>query len=168
MHGSLVGPEIRLGHCSQSKWLRIIGSGKKKNANDQNAHHNYYFNRFAYFYSLISFIVLLLQLQHLGKEYPGGADKFRTKCHDVFVRNSSETDKAKIEEMIKRGEFVVKELEALYSLRKYRAMKKRYYDWIGLKFIIIHYSTTLLLTTTTIATKEKYVWMAGLCVMWMQ
>lgn len=75
-----------------------------------------------------SFVVLLLQLQHLGKEYPGGADKFRTKCHEVFARNSHETDKGKIEEMIKRGEFVIKELEALYSLRKYRAMKKRYYD----------------------------------------
>lgn len=30
--------------------------------------------------------------------------------------------------MIEIGEFVVKELEALYSLRKYRAMKRRYYD----------------------------------------
>lgn len=29
--------------------------------------------------------------------------------------------------MIEQGNFVVKELEALYSLRKYRAMKKRYY-----------------------------------------
>lgn len=68
------------------------------------------------------------QLQHLGREYPGGADKFRTKCHDAFMRNSQEKDSAKIDEMIKRGDFVVKEIEALYSLRKYRAMKKRYYD----------------------------------------
>lgn len=30
--------------------------------------------------------------------------------------------------MIAMGEYVVKEIEALYSLRKYRAMKKRYYD----------------------------------------
>lgn len=30
--------------------------------------------------------------------------------------------------MIGLGEYIVKELEALYSLRKYRAMKKRYYD----------------------------------------
>lgn len=72
--------------------------------------------------------VFALQLQYLGREYPGGAEKFRQKCHDVFVRNRNETDPAKIATMIKQGEFVVKELEALYSLRKYRAMKRRYYD----------------------------------------
>lgn len=68
-----------------------------------------------------------MQLQYLGKEYPGGPEKFRIKCHDVFLRNSKETDPQKIETMIKHGQFIVKELEALYSLRKYRAMKKRYY-----------------------------------------
>lgn len=72
--------------------------------------------------------VLLIQLQHLGKEYPGGPQKFRNKCHEIFLKNSKENDPEKIEVLIKRGEFVVKELEALYSLRKYRAMKKRYYD----------------------------------------
>lgn len=67
-------------------------------------------------------------MQYLGREYPGGPDKFRTKCHDSFMRNSKETDPTKVERMIEIGEFVVKELEALYSLRKYRAMKRRYYD----------------------------------------
>lgn len=27
------------------------------------------------------------------------------------------------------GDYVVKEIETLYALKKYRAMKKRYYDW---------------------------------------
>ncbi|XP_055305730.1 electron transfer flavoprotein regulatory factor 1 [Sitodiplosis mosellana] len=67
-------------------------------------------------------------LQYLGREYPGGSQKFRQKCHDIFLRNSKETDPKKIESMIEHGKFIVKELEALYSLRKYRAMKKRYYD----------------------------------------
>lgn len=71
---------------------------------------------------------LILQLQYLGREYPGDPAKFRTKCHDAFMRNSEETDPAKIQRMIDVGEFVVKELEAMYSLRKYRAMKRRYYD----------------------------------------
>lgn len=70
----------------------------------------------------------ITQLQYLGKEYPGGAEKFRTKCHDIFLRNSRENDPDKIEKMLKHGDFIVKELEALYSLRKYRAMKRRYYD----------------------------------------
>lgn len=70
----------------------------------------------------------LAQIQHLGKEYPGGAEQFRIKCHAAFMRNSAERDAGKIEQLIGRGEFVVKELEALYALRKYRAMKRRYYD----------------------------------------
>lgn len=44
------------------------------------------------------------------------------------MRNANETNSEKIEKMINMGEYVVKELEALYSLRKYRAMKRRYYD----------------------------------------
>lgn len=64
----------------------------------------------------------------MGREYPGGAENFRRKCHDAFMANSKETDPKKITVMIAKGRYVVKELEALYSLRKYRAMKKRYYD----------------------------------------
>jgi hypothetical protein len=64
----------------------------------------------------------------LGKEYPGGPEMFRQKCHAVFFKNRSATDPKVIDDMIVRGEYVVKELEALYSLKKYRAMKKRYYD----------------------------------------
>ena len=67
-------------------------------------------------------------MQYLGREYPGGADMFRAKCHNVFLRNSKETNADKIDKMIAQGEYVIKELEALYTLRKYRAMKKRYYD----------------------------------------
>lgn len=44
------------------------------------------------------------------------------------MRNSRETNPEAIQNLIGRGEYVVKELEALYALRKYRAMKKRYYD----------------------------------------
>lgn len=35
---------------------------------------------------------------------------------------------AEIEEALKRGEYVLKELEAMYMLRKYRALKRKYYD----------------------------------------
>lgn len=64
----------------------------------------------------------------MGREYPGGAEKFRKECHDAFMANSKETDPRKITVLIAKGRYMVKELEALYSLRKYRAMKKRYYD----------------------------------------
>lgn len=64
----------------------------------------------------------------MGKEYPGGPATFRTKCHNAFLKNSQETDPEKISKMINLGEYIVKELEALYHLKKYRAMKNRYYN----------------------------------------
>lgn len=64
----------------------------------------------------------------MGKDWPQGFDMFRKRLHKVFMKNSAETDPNKIEVMIKHGQFVVKEIEALYKLKKYRAMKRRYYD----------------------------------------
>lgn len=43
------------------------------------------------------------------------------------MKNKDETDPEKIEKMMGHGEFVVKELEALYMLKKYRTLKRRYY-----------------------------------------
>lgn len=61
------------------------------------------------------------------------SDKFRLK--KAFAKNVSESDEQKIRELIDRGNYVVKELEALYSLRKYRAMKARYYDtWFAQQY----------------------------------
>ncbi|XP_050071679.1 electron transfer flavoprotein regulatory factor 1 [Anopheles maculipalpis] len=71
---------------------------------------------------------LYKRLQYMGREYPGGPEKFRQRCYNAFKRQSTETDPEKIEKAIGLGEYVVKEIEALYSLRKYRAMKRRYYD----------------------------------------
>lgn len=64
----------------------------------------------------------------MGKDYPLGYEFFRTRCHDAFMKNSKETDPAKIRQMIRHGKFMVKELEALYKLKKYRTLKKRYYE----------------------------------------
>lgn len=73
-----------------------------------------------------------LKLLFLGREYPKGADYFRDRLRAAFAKNKDVRDPEKIKELISRGEFVVKELEALYYLRKYRALKKRYYEteWI--------------------------------------
>jgi hypothetical protein len=64
----------------------------------------------------------------MGKEYPNGAKWFHTRLNKAFVRNKDVTDPKEVKQLIERAEYVVKELEALYSLRKYRAMKNRYYD----------------------------------------
>lgn len=68
------------------------------------------------------------QLLYLGREYPKGGDYFRDRLRAAFSKNKGVQEPEQIKELIARGEFVVKELEALYSLRKYRAMKKRYYE----------------------------------------
>ncbi|KAE9416391.1 hypothetical protein Angca_007534, partial [Angiostrongylus cantonensis] len=73
-------------------------------------------------------IDLYKQLYHMGKEYPKGKDWFHKRLKEAFLKNKDEKDPVKIDELVKRAEFVVKEVEALYSLRKYRAMKNRYYQ----------------------------------------
>lgn len=73
-------------------------------------------------------IQLYKTLLYLGKEYPMGADYFRTKLKAVFRKNKDIKDPAEIEKLIQRGNYVVKEIEALYMLRKYRTLKRRYYD----------------------------------------
>nr|XP_003229866.2 PREDICTED: LYR motif-containing protein 5 [Anolis carolinensis]XP_008122273.1 PREDICTED: LYR motif-containing protein 5 [Anolis carolinensis] len=71
---------------------------------------------------------LYKNLLYLGKEYPKGADYFRTRLKKAFLKNKGVTDPEEIKQLIARGEFVMKELEALYFLRKYRALKQRYYE----------------------------------------
>ncbi|XP_067860803.1 electron transfer flavoprotein regulatory factor 1-like [Heptranchias perlo] len=73
-------------------------------------------------------IKLYKNLLYLGKEYPKGADYFRDRLKKAFMKNKDVTDPEQIKQLIARGEFVIKELEALYYLRKYRAMKQRYYE----------------------------------------
>lgn len=51
----------------------------------------------------------------------------RDKIKKAFQRNSSLANEDDIKKAIARGEFVLKELEALIFLKKYRTMKNRYY-----------------------------------------
>uniref|UniRef100_F6Z5M0 Electron transfer flavoprotein regulatory factor 1 n=2 Tax=Monodelphis domestica TaxID=13616 RepID=F6Z5M0_MONDO len=71
-------------------------------------------------------LTLYKNLLHVGREYPKGADYFKRRLKAAFLKNKDVKDPEKIKELILRGEFVIKELEALYFLRKYRAMKQRY------------------------------------------
>lgn len=80
--------------------------------------------------NLINFIGMcsIFQLLYLGKEYPKGYTYFRDRCKTAFMKNKDITDGEEIKMLIARGKFVEKELEALYMLRKYRTLKKRYYE----------------------------------------
>lgn len=71
--------------------------------------------------------LLFQQLLYMGREYPKGSKYFRDNLKRVFMKNREETDPAKIEKMLAHGNYIIKELETLYMLRKYRTLKKRYY-----------------------------------------
>lgn len=67
------------------------------------------------------------QLLYLGRDYPAGEQYFKAKLKNAFMKHRNETDPEKIKMLIARGEYVIKEVEALYMLRKYRTLKQRYY-----------------------------------------
>ncbi|XP_031847504.1 electron transfer flavoprotein regulatory factor orsai [Nomia melanderi] len=73
-------------------------------------------------------IQLYKTLLFMGREYPRGYDFFKQNLRRAFEKNKGETDPEKIDKMLAHGNFVIKELEALYMLRKYRTLKKRYYN----------------------------------------
>ncbi|KAF3430539.1 hypothetical protein E2986_12583 [Frieseomelitta varia] len=73
-------------------------------------------------------IQLYKTLLYMGRDYPKGYDFFKKNLRRVFEKNKGERDSEKIDKMLAHGNFVIKELEALYMLRKYRTLKKRYYE----------------------------------------
>ncbi|KAF9147721.1 LYR motif-containing protein 5 [Linnemannia schmuckeri] len=76
-------------------------------------------------------IALYKQLSYLGREYPAGADYFHKKLKGAFMKNKDLSDPAEIQKRIDLGDYVCKEIEAMYHINKYRAMKKRYYEDAG-------------------------------------
>ncbi|GAA5875750.1 hypothetical protein JCM8547_007057 [Rhodosporidiobolus lusitaniae] len=69
---------------------------------------------------------LYKELYYLGKEYPDPSYPIHQKLHSCFLAHVG-ADEKKVEEGIRKAEFIKRELEAMYSLRKYRAMKRNYY-----------------------------------------
>ena len=62
--------------------------------------------------------------------YPSGYEGFRAKAKAAFLKNQGVKDKQVINSLIDKGQYVIKELEAMYSLRKYRTLKSRYYNTV--------------------------------------
>lgn len=73
-------------------------------------------------------IRLYKNLLYLGRDYPQGSAYFRERLKAAFIKNKDVSDPEKIRKLVAKGDFVIKELEAMHFLRKYRAMKKSYYD----------------------------------------
>ena len=66
------------------------------------------------------------QLLFLGREYPQGYAYFQSRCKAAFDRQRGLSDPAAIDRALAHGQYVVRELEALYFLRKYRELRRRY------------------------------------------
>lgn len=68
---------------------------------------------------------LYKQLFFMSKDYPLGPSYFRPKLKNAFLAKK-DLSPDQIDGAIKHGEYVVKELEALYFLKKYRKINKNY------------------------------------------
>lgn len=68
----------------------------------------------------------LSELLEMGKHYPLGYDYFRLRLHKAFMSKAHLRDEKEIQKGIQQAEYVKKEIEALYFLKKYRSMKQRY------------------------------------------
>ncbi|KAJ6017468.1 hypothetical protein N7451_000847 [Penicillium sp. IBT 35674x] len=66
------------------------------------------------------------ELLWLGREYPLGYKYFRDRLHRAFAGQAHLQDEEQIRKGIARAEFVKKEVEALYYLKRYRTLKQRY------------------------------------------
>jgi hypothetical protein len=62
----------------------------------------------------------------MGKSYPLGYDYFRPRLHKAFMSKAHLKDDEEIRKGINQAEYVKKEIEALYYLKKYRTLKKAY------------------------------------------
>lgn len=69
-------------------------------------------------------IELYKELIYLSREWP---TDLRPQIKSAFLKNQHVQDAAEIEKLIARGKYVCREITATYHLRKYRAMKRRYY-----------------------------------------
>ncbi|KAH7928253.1 hypothetical protein BV22DRAFT_1030909 [Leucogyrophana mollusca] len=70
-------------------------------------------------------IALYKELHRLGRDYDPSYD-FHGKLRRMFEKNRNLTDAEEIEQAFKFGEYIKKETLALYSLRKYRHLKRMY------------------------------------------
>ncbi|KAI1120630.1 complex 1 protein [Nemania abortiva] len=71
-------------------------------------------------------IAIYKELLHLGKDYPLGFSYFRPRLHRAFMANAQLQKEEDVQKGIERAEFVRKEIEALYYLKRYRTLRKRY------------------------------------------
>ena len=66
----------------------------------------------------------------VARDYPGGAEVVRRKAKEGFLLNAhlgmEQDDELAIKRAVSRGRYMVRELQGVTRLKKYRALKDRY------------------------------------------
>lgn len=68
---------------------------------------------------------LYKNLIHLSRDWH---HDLRPQIKKAFMKNKEVTDPAEIRQLIEKGQYVCREIVATYRLKKYRALKRRYYS----------------------------------------
>ncbi|KZV68084.1 hypothetical protein PENSPDRAFT_653527 [Peniophora sp. CONT] len=71
-------------------------------------------------------IALYKELHRLGRDYPDASYDFHGRMRRLFEKNRDLSDPEQIERALCLGEFIRDETLALYSLKKYRHLKRSY------------------------------------------
>ncbi|KAJ8072572.1 hypothetical protein PM082_016131 [Marasmius tenuissimus] len=71
-------------------------------------------------------LALYKELHRLGRDYPDPSYNFHGKLRRLYEKNRNLTDPVEIEDALRLGEYIKNETLALYSLRKYRHLKRMY------------------------------------------
>ena len=69
---------------------------------------------------------LYKRIIYVGREYPLGLNWVRDKAKTWFRQNAELTDEVEIRRAVAKGRFMVREMQAVIQLKKYRTLKKRY------------------------------------------
>mmetsp|Transcript_28896 Transcript_28896/g.72704 ORF Transcript_28896/g.72704 Transcript_28896/m.72704 type:complete len:84 (+) Transcript_28896:290-541(+) len=67
------------------------------------------------------------ELMYAARDFPGGSELIRRQAKPMFFKALHEKDEKKLAEYKKTCEYIVKEVEALNGLHKYRTLRKRYH-----------------------------------------
>ncbi|KAI9567327.1 hypothetical protein HD554DRAFT_2205551 [Boletus coccyginus] len=70
-------------------------------------------------------LALYKELHRLGRDYDPSYD-FHGKLRKLYEKNRNLKDEAEIERALSFGEYIKNETLALYSLRKYRHLRRMY------------------------------------------
>jgi len=71
-------------------------------------------------------LTLYKELHRLGRDYPDPSYDFHGRIRRMYEKNRHLTDQEEIEKALRLGDYIKKETLALYSLRKYRHLKRMY------------------------------------------